>query len=376
MESTDVELYFEKKLTKNDKNFLKFLLKYYEKYREEFIEVDKNKIFKILKISDADLGSYFDRFMKKKIYYSIKGEDGYIGKGSFHIISSYFIQKEGVVFVLSKEILLSFDKNNFFNRINLNSILSFENSNSVHLYLKFLKQPEYKGNIEFSLNELREIFEVGDSYDRFYDFERNVIKPIIDDLNRFSEYEVDYSKLKSGPSQSCKVIGIEISFVNKFVEEMREKANYLMGLVKDEVKDFDLVYKTLFENLARNEYNYVYNNLIFAKESYEENFYEFLVKALNEDLYGIVHEKEEENKIVIEKKVKNIYSLHEEVNKVLLKIDSSELLNPNFLGPTFYRDLHSLKDGETFSFRNDFIKIEIYYNKKDKSTIKICILKK
>ena len=285
----EVELYFEKKISKNEKNFLRLLLSEYSDQRNNFVEISKSKICKLFNFSsDEDVINFLDRFMKKKVLYSIKNEEKNIGSGAFHVLSSYFLQDKSIICMLSNEILLSFSKNNFFHSINLNSILNFENSNSTQLYLKFLGKHQADGEIDFSIEELRTLFSVGEAYDRYYDFEKNILKPIVDDLNKYSDFEITYSKIKSGEAHSCRILGIKFDFKNKFIREKKEQANELLSKVKNEVKDFEMVHKIIFESLLIHDYDYVHSNLLFARDNYKKNFGEFLTKAINEDLCGIV----------------------------------------------------------------------------------------
>ena len=367
LKNFDIELYFEKKISKNEKNFLRLLLREYSDQRNNFVEVLKSKVCKLFNFSsDEEIISFLDRFMKKKVLYSIRNEEKNIGSGAFHVLSSYFLQDESIICMLSTEILLSFSKNNFFHSINLNSILNFENNNSTQLYLKFLGKHQAEGEMDFSIEELRNLFSVGDAYDRYYDFEKNILKPVIDDLNKYSDFEITYSKLKSGEAHSCRIIGIKFDFKNKFVKEKKEEANQLLSLVKNEVKDFELVHKILFENLLVHDYDYVYSNLLFTKANYKNNFGKFLIKALNEDLSGIIAQVEEKNHMSVDKKVNSLYELHEEVNKLLYNFPNLK----DYLG-TFYRDLHRLKDGEKLKFKNNYIKIDVHYNKNNKSRIEV-----
>jgi plasmid replication initiation protein len=371
IENLDIELNFEKKLTKNDKPVLKFLFEHYKKNKEDNIEVEKNRLFDLIKISDGEIISFMDRFMKKKISYELKNREETVGNGSFFMLSSYFVKDQSVIFNLSREVLMSFIKDNFFYRINLNTVLSFENKNSIQIYLKFLNNYSDKGELEFSLDDFRKVLKIEESYDRFYDFERHILKPIISDLNKYSDYDVSYSKIKSGPSQSCKIKGLKINFINKYMKSLKDKTNELLSSVKNEVKNFDLVYKILFENLMSHEYSYVKNNLIFSKNNYQENFETFLLQSLKGNFY----ENQRDNKynlvIDVKKKISTIYNLHQEVNKILSKLDSDNFLDFSILGSNFYKDLYRLKSGEKFFFKNEMFKIEVYYDPENSSDIKI-----
>ena len=167
-------IFMKKKPSKLDRAFIKYLLNCYSDKKEIFIEISNSKIKSILALDKyEDIQTYLDKFMQAKLYYSFTNKDGYLCKGAFHILDSYFIQKDSIIMVLSKEILMSFDTNTLFNRVNLKTILDFESNNTLPIYLKILNYEisNDEKSINFYLEELKEHLEVCNCYDRFYDFD-------------------------------------------------------------------------------------------------------------------------------------------------------------------------------------------------------------
>lgn len=378
----DFNISFKKKLTKSDRNFIKFLLNYYSEKKEIFIEISKSKLKNLLQIeTQEEITCFLDKFMQSKIYFSFRDYEEYQYQGAFHILDSYFLQKDNAVLVLSKEVLLSFDSNNLFSKINLKCVLDFENNSSISIYLKLLNfaKNQEEGSIDFYLEELKELLEISNSYERFYDFEKKVLEPIIKDLNTCSEYQVSYSKIKKSEGTSSKILGIKLHYVNKTIKEFRKQSNDLLLIIKDKVENFDLVYTNIFETLKVYGYKYVYENLKFINEKENskkdnnkkdyKNFDKQIVEALRENLVSIL--KIEKNQIVIEKEVKTTYEIHEEINKAFIKLGLEELIENHLFFPSFIKKIYNLKDGESYSFESAGIKIKVLYNKKTKSRIEV-----
>lgn len=367
----DFNISFKKKLVKVDKNLIKFLLKFYSEKKDSFIEVPKAKLKTILQLDgNEEITAYLDKFMQTKVYYSFKDCKSNSFQGVFHILDSYFVQKETVVLVLSKEILLSFDNNNLFNRINLKCILDFECNNSIHIYLKLLNLLENKeeGSLDFYLEDLKELLELSNCYDRFYDLEKKVLEPIMEDLNTYSEYQVTFSKIKKNEGSSSKILGISIHYVNKKIKELRKQGNNLLSLVKNKVENFDLIYNIIFESLTIYGYDYVYNNLMFVNKKDSKKFDLQLIEALKENLGYIPPNN---NIIIIEKFIKRPSDIHGEISKALVQLDLGNIIEDHTFISSFIFNIYNLRDGEKYNFESRGIKIEVLFNKTLKSIIKV-----
>lgn len=375
-------IFMKKKPSKLDRAFIKYLLNCYSDKKEIFIEILNSKIKSILALDKSeDIQTYLDRLMQAKLYYSFTNKDGYLCKGAFHILDSYFIQKDSIIMVLSKEILMSFDTNTLFNRVNLKTILDFESNNTLPIYLKILNYEisNDEKSINFYLEELKELLEVCNCYDRFYDFEKKVLEPIIEDLNTYSEYQVSFEKIKKSETPSSKILGVTLSFHNKKIEELKGQVNKLLHLLKGKVENFDLIYNYIFENLQRYGYDYVYDNITyvtkkdFSKKEHK-NFDNFLIKALNENLGYLMLKEEENNRVIVEKFLKSPYELHDEISKAIVKLGTEKIVEDHIFVASFIHNVYQLKDGESYVFKGSGVKVEVVYNKKTKSRIEISVI--
>lgn len=376
-EYEDLNISLSKKLTKCNREFMKFVLDIYSKNKETYIEVEKNELFRLLNIEDTEeLKNYLDKFMRMKVYYSFKDINNHLFQGAFQILDSYFIQNNNVVIVLSREITLSFVENNFFSKVNLKGILDFQFHNTLPLYLRILNiaKNNMEGKINITIEELKEFLELNNSYDRFYDFEKKVISPIIEDLNTYSEYEISVEKVKKGDYKSAKVIGIEIKYINKKIRKWKEESNYLISIVKDKIKDFEYVYSTIYEYIRLFGYDYVYSNIMYVYKNNEKNIDDILRESLKLNIAA--NKKSKLDKVIIEKVVSTPFKLHDEITKALLKLDLGHLIEDHLLIASFIKNIYTLKCGEKYSFQNDWIRLEVIFNKESKSSVEIVRLKK
>jgi len=231
-----------------------------------------------------------------------------------------------------------------------------------------------EGFIEFSLKEFKELLEISNSYDRFYDFSKKVLDPIMDDLNTFSEYQVCYSKLKNSEGASSKIVGIKINYVNKKIKEFRKLSNELLTIIKDKVENFDVIYSIIFETIKLHGYSYVNENIkfVYTSENNKKNNKNFdarIIEALKENLSQM--QEINKNHIVIEKNLKTPYLLHQEINKAFLKLGIESLIENHLFFPNFITDIYKLKDGDNYVFQSNEVKIKVNYNKNLKSKIEI-----
>lgn len=367
----EFDISFKKKLNKNEKLFFQYLLRIYSKLKENFLEIEKNELLEFLNLkNDDELIKYLDKFINLKIHYSFRDFENTLYSGAFNILDSYFVQKENVVIILSKEINLSFSKNNFFNQIDLQTIFNFEYQMSLKIYLKLLETKQAEGILNFDLNELKQLLEIEGAYERFYDFEKKILNLIINDLNEFSKYKISYTKIKNGDFKSARVTGIEFQYVNEILKKLNEEANELILSIKDLITNFNIVYEEIRKNLKKNNYEYVANNILFAKENYENEFDSFLIRSLNENLY--LKKLNERKHFTISKYVNKPYKLYEELHKLLSELHMEEVPVDHLWVNSFTKKLFLLRNGETSIFKNDKMQIDVTYYEKQESKIDVC----
>ena len=289
LDKRDVHVEYVKRLNIREYRLFSLIIDKYSKDNESFVSINKEKVLKELKVTEERLKFLSDKLLEKKVEYLVMEENKVIISGTFNLINSYGIQGETLIFSLSEEIRISVTEKNFFNRIHLISLLKFKSKYTSSFYLNFLMRLGEFSDFEIELNELKRIFKVNENYERFFDFEKNVLKPILDDVNEFTEYFLTYDKIKNS---SNKIDKIKFKGINKYSRYIRKKANELIYEVRDYVDDFDTLYKEIYMNLMRKGYDYVLTNLQYCLKNHSENFSENFKKVLEENPTNSKVEKE------------------------------------------------------------------------------------
>ncbi len=375
LDTVSFSVSFDKKLNKREQNFLIFLLNKFEK--EEFpksmlISFNQLKISLGLK-SIEDSVTLFNKFILKCISYSfnkIDNNTSVIG-GLFPIITSIKYNHESVNIILAKEIMDSYSSISIFNKVHLNTLIKFKASSSIKLYQELIKYIDIYSSFEMSLDKIKDLFEMSDSYGRFYDFEKNILKLAIAEINQFSSYYIDYEKIKSGDGKTNRIISLKFFFHNKKVEKLQKYSNELMNIIKDKINNFDKILSEINYYLERFEYKYVKDNINFTLEHYEGDFDNYLINALKEN-YVTTHfelktkEADEKYNLLIDVAAhfSNIFKLESELYKQLSKLK----FHYDF---EFVSVLHQLKTKNKLEFSNENIKVFVEFNKNGDSYIKI-----
>lgn len=272
-------------ITPNDKDFKEYELSISE-IKKDLKITDKN-IYEVLK-------DVANRLMDRKIEIERINEKG---KKSFlvtrYLSSAEYVEGEGKIKVnfdpKLKPYLLEIKER--FTQYQLKNILSLKGAHSIRLY-ELLKQYEKIRKREFEIEELKKLLGVEDGYDRFYDFEKYVLKPAKDEINEKTDIWIDYEKIKKGR----KIEKINFKIEPKFTEEdpelyeteeiklIREKAG-----MKDEklnAKQIQELYEIAVEKTDRfnlDPYRYMDLNYQYSLKKSEKNLFSFLKSALEKD---------------------------------------------------------------------------------------------
>jgi plasmid replication initiation protein len=84
-----------------------------------------------------------------------------------------------------------------FTKYTLSDISKFDSAYSIRLY-ELMRQYRVKGKREIELNELREMFQIGDKYKVTKDFKRYIIDIAIKDINSKTSLKIAYEQIKTG----------------------------------------------------------------------------------------------------------------------------------------------------------------------------------
>lgn len=255
MENKDVFIEFSKKLSKKERDFLRYI-----DLNNSSINVHLETLYKIFEVKenpkDVELEKLLFKFFSKHILIT---DSNFNLKKRFSILNSYSIENDCVFFHFSPYIL---DKK-------IHTILKFKERYSYRFYQKILNKNEKILNM--SIDELRDVLEIKETYERFYDIEKNILKPIFKDLNGVGELKVSYEKEKVGNYKSAKILGIQI--IKEYEVSESSELKPIFTLTK--------IFKNLFE--LHSELMEIYKKLK-GESSYISNYHfnsKLLVKIYN-----------------------------------------------------------------------------------------------
>lgn len=119
--------------------------------------------------------------------------------------------------------LLQLKKN--FTRYQIKNILYLSNKHSIRIY-ELLKQYETISKRTFKVYELKKILLLENQYSRFYDFERYVLTPTMEEINEHTDILISYEKIKRGRS----IDSIKYTIKPKLINEEEKYLNELYNI--------------------------------------------------------------------------------------------------------------------------------------------------
>lgn len=139
----------------------------------------------------------FEKVIKKlqKQNIELKTKDGYESIMPFPTLSFNLKEKTVAVECHKKIIPLLRDLKKQFTLYSIDEFINLDNKYSKRMF-QLLKQYEAIGSRNFEISYLKGVLKA--DYDRFYDFEKHVLKKSKDDINKLTTLEVDYTKKKNG----------------------------------------------------------------------------------------------------------------------------------------------------------------------------------
>lgn len=376
---SNINIFFDKRITEAERLIVRNIIEKYENNStSKVIKFKKMEFLKLMNYpektdnSDVIICEYFAKLMKKQVNYVFSmGNKENIYKGFFSVISSFILDTENISVKIPEEIKLGLKKGNLFSKVSIISALKLQLPASTPLFLYLLSNcKENKGTIHFSLEEFRNLLNSSDSYDRFYDFEKNLLIPVLNDISSKTHFILSSSKVKSGSAKTSRVTGIDISYENIILNKRLEEVDYLFSLIKDKINNFQLIQKTIYDSLDSYDYSQVYEIITTSKKLAKKNIDQYIVDHLPLSQNSLIKDEDNEtkNSVVVEKLIYSLYELHSEVNKALLSIGvganhSSDLIT--------YKKLCTIKPEDEFSVSSDEYKLTVFYSLRTKSRITI-----
>ncbi|WP_448820614.1 hypothetical protein [Cetobacterium sp.] len=291
MENKNIFIEFSKKLSKKERDFLKSV-----DITSNSVTIHLETLYKIFEIKEEpkvlELEKLLFKFFSKNIVINDLNSNL---KKRFNILNSYSLEKDYITFEFSSHIL---DEK-------IQKILNFKERYSYRFYQEILNNE--KNILNISMETLRNILEIQETYDRFYDIEKNLLKPIFKDLTTIGELNIKYEKDKIGEYKSAKILGIKI--IKNYDCPEKNVVKPIFTLTK--------TFKNLFE--LHNELMEIYKRLK-GDTSYISNYHfnsKLLVKIYNikNDETLIYTYKEFTFKILYKKDLPTIIEIFENLNE-------------------------------------------------------------
>lgn len=363
-EEHEIDIETDKKITKKEKNFLKDVYNYIDPNKDELF-YPQEKIAEFLS-ADEENDIFLEKLMRKRVNITVYKKES---KDKIYFISfpffDFYIKKENeYMFTLSKGIEF-IKKNNIFGEINIFSNVLFKEQGSKKIYFEILKNKN-KGSFIQKIDYLKEILGIGsENYERFYDFEKIVLKPIVEDINKYTDYSLQYEKIKKGMGLTCKIQEVKFSFYHKKFNNISEETDKMINRLVGKVDSIVLITKFIEKNILNNGFEYVKNNLEWVLENGKTPLDNLIEQALNENLYSKTKAKNYILEVDIKEKFNHIFIFESRIYKELRKCNF-------YYNYDFLKVLYKLKEDEVLKYEDENFKIEVLYcGKLKEGSIKI-----
>jgi len=353
---------FESKMLKMETDFIKYILGSMEAHHnnEQSLYYELDLILKKMKFDGDRLIKILDALISKRFSYKIE-DDKKIIKGKFSFISAYRLVGHQIIIDLSKEIFDMFIPESLIYEVDMDNLLCLKNNKAIKLYLEIFKSKREGLGYEITLTELKDLLQIETEYTRFYDFEKHVIKEVVDDINENSYCKVSYQKIKKGKNLNNKIESIVFYMLDKKQNLLKEQTNELLELVKYRVKDLSTIYHMIRTTIKSKGYLYTKKNLELSLLQKKRDMDIIIIKALKENLANY---KQEMNS------GKRYYLLHSEdkyypsteVYKYLFYIELSKVGFEPYQNADFIKSINDFHKTHIIEYENGSYKINVYFS--------------
>ena len=365
-----INLKFSKKITKNEKNFFKLLF-FRIASDSSFLEKAEIRFEELLSIlefpSINDFTPFFNALMEKHIFFSTDMQFS----GSFEIISSFTLYSDYCHIFFTEEFKNCFSlKKNFFSLLEIEKFIFMNDSFSFSFYNNIIKNFKDKNEITLPVSLVKTYLNANDKYERFFDFEKYILKKAILDINTFTDFSIEYEKIKEHKKATNKITSISF-YINKSKQSYKPFDNKIYKMlepIKEKISNPEEIYHLFVLYVSKRGYKYVYDNINYAKNSkdFEKNLKKALMLNLASNNLKLF--------VNVSKTVKSpivlFYTLTRKLNKIKRHYPKIEELMYNFK----LKNIDSISyfnDNDSFEFSNKYIRIFVKYYSSKKSIIEI-----
>lgn len=329
-----LQITFNKKLNKQEHLLLLYILN----RREEGFYITLDELKSITRVASLQVNLKVIRgLFNKKINYSlvVKGKNL---EGEFSVISSYFFDGELFHLNTAKELLPDHQFALLFREIHLPTFIKLRQKGSLKIYEEFVKTHMESSKLTFDIDELKNLLQVDDKYSRFFDFEKYILKKILDEINNFSEYQVSYRKIKKGEGKTNRVRALEFEFTNKEELLIKKQTEELVGIGRDSIGNFSKTWDLIYHSIKKNGFEFTRDTLEYTMSGGNRNFEVLLQKAIEEKTVLILNKPIYEYSALIDNSAK----LSSLIYNKMISYNLQYSLNISFLN--FIRKVKRIND--------------------------------
>lgn len=367
-----INLKFSKKITKNEKNFFKLLFfRIASDY--SFLEKAEIRFEELLPIlefpSIHDFTTFFNALMEKHIFFSTDMQFS----GSFGIISSFILHSDYCQIFFTEEFKNCFSlKKNFFSLLDIEKFIFMNDSFSFSFYNSIIKNFKDKNEVTLPVSLVKTYLNANDKYERFFDFEKYILKKAILDINTFTDFSIEYEKIKEHKKATNKITSISF-YINKSKQSYKPFDNKIYKMlepIKEKISNPEEIYHLFVLYVSKRGYKYVYDNIDYVKNSFSEDFEKNLKKSLMLNLASNNLKLFVNVSKFVKSPIVLFYTLTRKLNKIKRHYPKIEELIHNFK----LRNIDSISyfnDKDSFEFSNKHIRIFVKYYSDKKSIIEI-----
>lgn len=322
--------------TKNEKILIKnFIHKKIEKYTI-------SELLSLLNVNNSELYIILDKFQTKSIKIDINNEIH-----SFNLFYGYESTSNIVILNFGHILKKNTQINNF---LDLRTLTALQEKYTLRFYLKFCQNIKDSQKIDIDIESLKEVLDIN-SYPRFYDFERFILKNISSDIEENSPYLVFYDKVKSGENINNKIISLRFIITNKdfyanskFAIEMLEKNSQYNNFNTAITKITELLTKYSKATITKGIKN------LAKGQTIEDNLDDIIKNHLLENAVLISH---------IKKNADNIMILQKILFNEMEKIKETEIFEDKIVNSHFNKKFYMINIEKKLFFDTKNLRIEI-----------------
>lgn len=362
-EIQDSEIYFMPKLKIKEK---KLLDKIFKKIFEGSFpcKISLGEFYNIYKIKDLEkVKNELLKFSKKKFYFNFTTVSKGVFSGEFSIISSFYVSNTQIIIFPPFEILASIDKNSIFHALNLSSYARFKEKHSFKFF-PFLITNKGNSHFDFNVEDLKKILDVNNNYyERFYDFEKYVLKPLMADINGSTQFNLKYEKIKKGEGVTSKIETLRFYVTNSDEIIDNNDMNELLNLIKNKVTDLSNIHHLIENSIKIYTKETLESKVRWIEKTFKAPLDIFIIASLGSKY------KEKNNSLKI-MEISEIFSSHFKLEERVYKEMEKFKFIPDY---DFLKELQNFRKTNNFNYVKNPWEIIINYKPLSISKIQISL---